>query len=97
MLCESQPQADHAMECCRKDASRFAAAKVDCCQPDRGENVPAEQLMATRNQNELDPASPVALVTQFWFFDEANSRAILPARGLPEGHPPRPPAVPLLI
>ncbi|MGH9463881.1 MAG: hypothetical protein ACRD1X_21985 [Vicinamibacteria bacterium] len=87
------------MECCRKDTSRFDGSTMeDCCQPDRGKNAPAEELMTSRSRTELEHAATGAvLVTRISFQNETHGTLISLARGFldPNPHPPR--AVPLLI
>ena len=99
VLCNSRPKRDRAMECCQKDASRFDASTMeDCCQPDRSENVPAEELMTSRSKTELEHAATVApAVSLLSVQNEAHATLISLARGFPDldPHPPR--AVPLLI
>jgi len=96
ILCRGRPQADPVMECCRKDAGRLADAKMDCCQPARGENITPEQPVATRDPSGLDSASPLSSVIGFRPVDQAE-RHLLLAHSLPEGHPRRAVAAPLLI
>jgi hypothetical protein len=99
ILCNSRPEPDPAMECCRKDASRLDASMMeDCCQPARGENAPAEELVTGRSKTELDHVANVAtLPSRLLFSDETHRTLFSRPRGLPDliPHPPR--AVPLLI
>jgi len=99
VLCNSRLERDRAMECCQKDASRFDASTMeDCCQPDRSENVPAEEFMTSRSKTELEHAATAAPLLSQLSFQKETHRPLVPlARGFPDldPHPPR--AVPLLI
>ena len=98
LLCDNRPQSHQAMECCRKEGSRFDAAKMDCCRPDRGENVPAERLSTTPSQMAFKLVATVAPALSRLGLEHQPDRSLIPsARPFPDADPYPSRAVPLLI